>query len=200
MVGKKFLTSKKYKNENLKNRRLFPSKQSKKKKCTGPDEFYGLAEPLPTDERCSVEELKLKKKEFIQTITLSKYQRDTLEFDTRQQSSSSRWFMERRNRLTASDFGKICKMRPATSCKNTVFNKLYSTFSSKNEPMACKYGKVMEPVALDYFENNMGIQIQKCGLLIDEEYPFLGASPGEFTTSYLPKLCIYTQMLTKCIF
>lgn len=77
---------------------------------------------------------------------------------------------------------------------------LYSTFLSTNEPIACKYGKDMEPVAIDYFEKIWGTQIQKCGLLIDEEYPFLGASPGEFTTSYLPKLCIYSQMLTKFLF
>ncbi|XP_022165265.1 uncharacterized protein LOC111030182 [Myzus persicae] len=177
MVGKKFLISKKYKHENLKKRRLFNSKKSKKIKYTGPDEFYGLAEPLPIDERCSIEELEFKKKNFIQTITLSKYQRDALEIDTREQSSSSRWFMERRNRITASDFGKICKMRPTTSCKNIVANKLYSTSSSTNEPIACKYGKDMEPVALEYFENNMGTKIQKCGLIIDEDYPFFGASP-----------------------
>lgn len=171
---------------NLKKRRLFNSKKSKKIKYTGPDEFYGLAEPLPIDERCSIEELEFKKKNFIQTITLSKYQRDALEIDTREQSSSSRWFMERRNRITASDFGKICKMRPTTSCKNIVANKLYSTSSSTNEPIACKYGKDMEPVALEYFENNMGTKIQKCGLIIDEDYPFFGASPGEFnlTTSF----------------
>ncbi|CAI6376417.1 unnamed protein product [Macrosiphum euphorbiae] len=35
----------------------------------------------------------------------------------------------------------------------------------------------MEPVALEYFENNMGTTIQTCGLIIDEDYPFFGASP-----------------------
>lgn len=89
---------------------------------------------------CTVEKLDLKKNEFMQSITLSKYQRDNLEIDTREQSSNSRWFAERRNRLTASDFGKICKMRPTTSCRNTVFNKLYNSSTSVNEPIACKYG------------------------------------------------------------
>jgi len=193
MVGKKFLTSKKYKHENLKKRRFFHSKKSKKIQYTGPDEFYGLAEPLPIDERCSIEELELKKQNFIQTITLSKYQRDTLEIDTREQSSSSRWFIERRNRITASDFGKICKMRPTTSCKNIVANKLYSTSSSTNEPIACKYGKDLEPVALEYFEKNMGTTVQKCGLIIDEDYPFFGASPGKFNlaASFFSNLDIY---------
>lgn len=88
--------------------------------------------------------------------------------------------MKRRNRITASDFGKICKMRPTTSCKNIVANKLYSTSSSTNEPIACKYGKDMEPVAQEYFEKKMKTTIQKCGLIIDEDYPFFGVSPGKF--------------------
>ncbi|KAE9541318.1 hypothetical protein AGLY_004563 [Aphis glycines] len=69
-------------------------------------------------------------------------------------------------------------MRPTTSCKNIVANKLYSTSSSTNEPIACKYGKDMEPVAQEYFEKKMKTTIQKCGLIIDEDYPFFGASPG----------------------
>jgi hypothetical protein len=68
--------------------------------------------------------------------------------------------MERRNRIKASDFGKICKMRPIMSCKNIVSNKLYNTSSSTNEPIACKYGKDMDPVALEYFEKNIGTPIK----------------------------------------
>jgi len=68
MVGKKFLISKRYKHENLKKRRLFHSKKSKKVKYTGPDEFYGLAELLPIDERCSIEELEFKKKNLFKQL------------------------------------------------------------------------------------------------------------------------------------
>lgn len=176
MIGKKFLASKK--NDNTKKRRLnFIGKKSKISKRTGPDEFYGLAEVLPIEDRCTQEELEEKKNNFIQSITLSKYQRDNLEIDTREQSSSSRWFTERRNRLTASDFGKLCKMRQTTSCRSFVFNKLYSSHNS-NESLPCKYGKNMEPLAIEYFENKIGVQVNRCGLFIDEFYPYLGASPG----------------------
>lgn len=37
----------------------------------------------------------------------------------------------------------------------------------------------MEPMAIEYFEKNMGMKVEKCGLIIDEEYPFLRASPGK---------------------
>jgi len=182
MIGKRFLNSKKKKNENTKKRRLHFNRTSFKKfKHTGPDEFYGLAELLPIEEMCTLEELKEKKNEFITSITLCKYQRDILEVDTREQSSSSKWFTERRNRLTASDFGKICKMRETTSCKNTVYNKLYNSSGNVNEPQACKYGKNMESLAIKYFENKIGVQVNRCGLFIDKLYPYLGASPGKPT-------------------
>lgn len=127
---------------------------------------------------------------------MCKYQRENLEIETREQSSSSKWFAERRNRLTASDFGKICKMRPTTSCKNFVFNKLYSSSLGVNESMQCKYGKDMELVAIKNFENKIGVQVNPCGLFIDEYYPYLGASPGihctDNNTIYLKVENIYS--------
>lgn len=85
MIGKRFLNSKKIKNENTRKRRLnFNRTSFKKYKHTGPDECYGLAEPLPIEDRCTSEELIEKKNEFIRSITLSKYQRDILEVDTRE--------------------------------------------------------------------------------------------------------------------
>ncbi|KAL4119885.1 hypothetical protein QTP88_012647 [Uroleucon formosanum] len=57
-------------------------KNVRKFKHIGPDEFYGLAELLPIEERCTLEELKEKKNKFITSITLCKYQRDILEVDT----------------------------------------------------------------------------------------------------------------------
>jgi len=42
------------------------------KTTSGPDEFYGLAEPLPIEDRCTSEELIEKKNEFIRSIILSK--------------------------------------------------------------------------------------------------------------------------------
>jgi hypothetical protein len=56
MVGKKFLAMKNKNNVYCVKRRLqFPMRRSKKTKCTGPDEFDGLAEPLAPEERMTTE-------------------------------------------------------------------------------------------------------------------------------------------------
>ncbi|KAJ8876985.1 hypothetical protein PR048_021437, partial [Dryococelus australis] len=73
---------------------------------------------------------------------------------------------ERRKLLTDSNFGRVCKMRATTSCKNLFHSILYGNFNTKgthygiaNKP---EYGKV----TIEY------------GLFVDSACPFLGANPN----------------------
>lgn len=139
----------------------------------GPDENYGLAQPL--DNLLPTDELKNKKIEFIQTITLPITVREQIELETRNQSNNQKWFIERRNRLTSSNFGKVCKMRPTTSCKRTVYDILYGNFTTR----AIEYGKITEVIAKEKFEKLTNLKVMDCGLFIDADKPYLAASPGK---------------------
>jgi len=140
----------------------------------GPDENYGLAQPL--DNLLPTDELKNKKIEFIQTITLPITVREQIELETRNQSNSQKWFIERRNRLTASNFGKVCKMHPTTSCKRTVYDILYDNFTTR----AMEYGKITEVIAKEKFEKLTNLKVMDCGLFIDADKQYLAASPGKY--------------------
>ncbi|XP_025836104.1 uncharacterized protein LOC112906361 [Agrilus planipennis] len=93
---------------------------------------------------------------------------------TRGQSSNPNWITERSNRVTSSNFGKICKLRATTSCANTVKSLLYSTFTGS---AATHYGNEYETVARDEFSKVTGLTVKESGLVVDKCHPFLGASP-----------------------
>lgn len=81
--------------------------------------------------------------------------------ETRNQANNKTWFIERINHLTASNFGKVCKMHSHTSCKSTVHHILYG--NSHKNPM--EYGKLSEELAIRKLEE----YIQKYRLFINEE-------------------------------
>lgn len=43
---------------------------------------------------------------------------------------------------------------------------------------AVQFGKDMEQIAKNKYEEISGFQVKSCGLYIDEEYPYLAVSPG----------------------
>jgi hypothetical protein len=76
--------------------------------------------------------------------------------------------------LIASVFGKICKLRPKTSRAKTVSNILYGSFCGND---ATKYGIQNEENAKSALSNILNKPISSSGLVIDNELPFLAASP-----------------------
>lgn len=132
-----------------------------------------MAEPLV--DILSLSDLEVRKTEFLNT--LKTVDRKEIEISTRNQSENQVWFQERKKRLTASNFGQICKKRKNTSCKNIVYSMLYA---SAPFAKSLQYGRVMEMVARKKAEEIIGHSVEMCGLIIDPEIPYLAASPGIF--------------------
>lgn len=153
-------------------RQLFPERRNYLHSSgNGPDEDYGLAEPLVND---MLPEIFLEKqKKFL--MSLETANKTDIEFNTREQSDSQTWFKERRIRLTASRFGQICKMRSTTSCKNTIYDLLYAC---EVQAKSLQYGRDMEAIARTELKKNINKKIETCSLLIDPIIPYLAASPG----------------------
>lgn len=123
-----------------------------------------------------VEQFSNQKQRFLASLQLNHEQRRVLEKNTRNQRNCQQWFSERRARLTASNFGRVCKLRASTSCKNTVYDILYGNVTSK----AMEYGKIKEDEARHTFETITKLEVQSCGLFIDKDIPYLAASPGKY--------------------
>ena len=98
----------------------------------------------------------------------------TLEFETREQAGSPAWREARKSRLTASNFGRVVsrKAAPSPSFLKSIFNQV----NVNAAPL--EYGKRNELKAkAKYLSMHNSVHLHKCGLIVNTEFSFLGASP-----------------------
>lgn len=117
----------------------------------------------------------LEKENLFKSLEKTDEERKEIQRATLLQAGSGEWLERRRKMLTASKFGRICRRRITTSCKNLVKNIMYSP-NVLNVP-ALAYGRKNEPIALQQLEKQEHITVQLCGLFIDNNLQFLGATP-----------------------
>ncbi|XP_022172699.1 uncharacterized protein LOC111035404 isoform X1 [Myzus persicae] len=166
-LGKQFLGEANRKRlNNTKRVASFSTTSINRYKKSRPVGNYGLAKELS-------ENFEKQKIDFINK--LREIDKDKLEKDTREQAKSPLWFSERRKRITASKVGKVCKMRPYTSCKKTVHELLYGELNYKIKSV--EYGRMMETVAKKKFEEIFKLAIKPVGLCVDKNDPYIAGSP-----------------------
>lgn len=97
-----------------------------------------------------------------------------IEENTRAQSSSAEWFNARKCRLTASNFGRVLRRKSAPSEKF-----LRSIFCPKSfSAPSVDYGRRNESKAKSkYLKKYPSRHFHECGLVINKEFMFLGATP-----------------------
>ncbi|XP_074040945.1 uncharacterized protein [Leptinotarsa decemlineata] len=158
---------------NLSNERRRRRQELRQKKGFAlPDNDYGnIVESIPymNDDEYIREEIN-----FLNKLKKSQEEIDDIERETNDQSSSILWMEERQKRITASNFGKICKMKSNTRTINTIKELLYKKFKGNK---ATEYGKLNESFAIEYFESKHNVKVRKSGFFIDKTFYFLGANP-----------------------
>ncbi|XP_031340878.1 uncharacterized protein LOC116168984 [Photinus pyralis] len=135
------------------------------------DNDYGLVEDDFTPD-LPEEQYEEKMAQFL--LELKNVNKRQIAEGTLHQSKSDIWIAERKKRLTASNFGKICKLRKTTNTAKTVSSILYSTFIGS---IHTRFGLDSESAAIELFEDMYNVQVTRCGLIIDENNPFLACSP-----------------------
>lgn len=86
--------------------------------------------------------------------------------DTIGQSDTELWKTERKKRLKVSKFGNIYKLRPSTSCVNSVYGILYSSVQIN----ATKHGIEMKEVGKKLLAEKHEIVAKDSGLVADSKH------------------------------
>lgn len=157
----------------LQNRRMSIKHGEKKPalidKQTGSEDYGVICKRLDLDEQ----EFEDEKAALLKSLALDEQGKINIEVETRGQRENSLWLEERKLRLTASNFGLVCKRLAKSKWAPVVKNLLYGNAATS----AMLYGEMNESAAISAFEEHTKTKVDPCGLFVDREHDFLAASP-----------------------
>lgn len=118
-----------------------------------------------------------KEQELLRSLNVNVIKANKIEEKTREQAECVEWMQERKNRFTASNFGKISRRQ--RNHKKFVEDLLAQKPISA---AALEHGKKYEPVALKEYEKYLRkvgkpVKVLKSGLFVSPKVPILGCSP-----------------------
>ncbi|XP_070575137.1 uncharacterized protein [Ptychodera flava] len=162
-----------------------------------------IAKPFKCDPgQCSEDHVKT----FIASIPkLTNEQVHITEQSTIGQSENELWFYARKGRITASKFynifTKVNTLKDNASKRSKDVSTLIDAIMSDNAPdlPALKYGRNMECEAkqkyLQLRKHHKDLQTNNCGLFLDKDKPYIGASPDLLVYC---SCCEYGLVECKC--
>lgn len=128
-------------------------------------------------------------KSYILNYKISKQQKEELSLSTVGQSSNQNWFLHRIGRITGSVAHRVFARRDTTD-PSSLLNEIMgrSIFDDNKLPPQIKYGRMHEEDALKHYVTierlkTAKFSIRKTGLVLLNNYPFLGASPDGITST-----------------
>ncbi|XP_062577470.1 uncharacterized protein LOC134239315 [Saccostrea cucullata] len=117
------------------------------------------------------------------------------------QNQNFEWFEHRKGRITASLFSSVKCFRFTDNTENYISKQIMGKTTNRCSP-SMSFGSLNEPVARhQYFEqykqSHKHAEIRLCGLFIDPDAPYLGASPDGIVKC---KCCGEGLLEVKCSF
>ncbi|XP_039290407.1 uncharacterized protein LOC111056373 [Nilaparvata lugens] len=159
----------------MKRKLLFEVNQPKRKRRVGGGGYDAEYGPLAVKADIDVQEMMEKSEHFLQELRKDvEFGNLKLNEDTIGQHTNALWREKRISRLTASKFGAVAKRLDHTPCHNLVKSIIIK------RPLyteAVTFGRDNEEKAIKLYEDLTKSMVKKCGLFVDLEDPFLGASP-----------------------
>lgn len=120
--------------------------------------------------------------DYVHELLRSLYLRDVtpdviaeVEKITLEQNRSQKWFEIRRHRITASNVNRVCAKIKNDVNKWMLVRNLFNPEPLTGAPL--DHGIICESKAIKKFEHEYGVQVMPCGLILDQTYPFIAASP-----------------------
>jgi hypothetical protein len=162
---------------------LTSSHTKKAKRAYGPDALDVTADLPEVELKAAIA------KYTGQHFQLSNAEIKTMEYDTREQSSSGLWRTEHKKHLTSSVFGEIVKRRKTTRCALLVKRIIYPSFKGNT---FTRHGLASEAVTIKEYELKKAeeghhVTVQNTGLVIDPTHQCLAASPDGVVTNHTLK-------------
>ena len=166
-------------------------KSSRDKTCDMPPSLPSLLAKLPDLNTSS---------DHLIHLQLTQAQCDIIEAATRNQSTNLLWYEQRKGRITASKFYRLCIRADTTLAKKNVnASNLVNEVMGYNKPVqtiAMKHGLAMEPHAkrklVEVLKDQKHVKVcsGEADLSVSPNYPHLGASPDLIISWCFPDLII----------